>query len=188
MSKRKTPAREARCSVRGWARSRGVAPSTALRAAKSGRLTRDVRGQVDPATADAEWAATMPLRIDAATAGTRARGAPRRKPETTARRIYLRARLRRERVRLREVRARYRALKERLVPTARVLHGWRVYEQAARAVLERWPARVGPSLAEVRDSAESVRLLDSSVRDLLTELAALDNDATLLAEADRDLS
>jgi len=57
--------RDGTMSLRAWARSRQIPLSTAHKAVRSGRISRGPDGSIDPHVADAEWAGSMPLRIDA---------------------------------------------------------------------------------------------------------------------------
>ena len=50
--------------LRGWARSRGIASSTAHKAAQAGRLDRYPDGSVDAEVADRQWMERTRLRID----------------------------------------------------------------------------------------------------------------------------
>lgn len=50
--------------LREWSRSRRVPLSTAYKAVKSGRITRDPDGKIDPDRADREWAENTRPRID----------------------------------------------------------------------------------------------------------------------------
>ena len=52
-------------SLRAWAASRRIPLATAHRAVRTGRISRRPDGSIDPHVADAEWAGSMPLRIDA---------------------------------------------------------------------------------------------------------------------------
>src|SRR5436309_3326942 len=51
-------------SVREWARSRRIAPSTAAKAVKSGRISRRADGRVSPEVADREFLANTRRRVD----------------------------------------------------------------------------------------------------------------------------
>ena len=55
---------DGRMSLRAWARSRQVPPSTAYKAVQSGRITRDADGRLNPARADQEWMAKTRPRVD----------------------------------------------------------------------------------------------------------------------------
>lgn len=54
-------------SVSQWARSRGLAVSTAHKGVRSGRITRLPNGRLDPERADAEWRQNTRTRVDSPT-------------------------------------------------------------------------------------------------------------------------
>ena len=79
-------------SVSQWARSRGLAVSTAHKGVRSGRITRLPNGRLDPERADAEWRQNTRTRVDSPTlqvgGPTRPLWARRREPAAATEREH----------------------------------------------------------------------------------------------------
>jgi hypothetical protein len=162
-------------SIRAYARHRGVSDTAVHKAIRTGRITPEPDGTIDPVRADAQWAANT----EAPRAGTRQAAARVRVPEDGAPPAggtsLLQARTVNEVVKAQTNKVRLARLKGELVDRAQAIaHVFRL-ARAERDAWLNWPARVSAQLAArlTVDPHEMHIALEAAVREHLRELGEL---------------
>lgn len=167
-------------SIRAYARHRGVTDSAVHKAIRTGRITPEPDGTIDPASADAQWAQNTA----APKVGTRSSAPKVRVPEDggptgpalpSGGTSLLQAKTINEVVKAQTNKVRLARLKGELVDRAQAIaHVFRL-ARAERDAWVNWPARVSAQLAArlaVDPHAMHVAL-ESAVREHLQELAEI---------------
>ena len=161
--------RETRTSIRGWARAAGIPPSTALKAAREGRVTVGADGKVVPSVANRQFLGRTRIRVDS----PRPQGADAR-----AWAQYRAARTRREWARAELVRLAVEEREAGLVDRAEAVAAWTAACERMVRVLMALPARVGPQVAAMTEAADIMRLLEREVRATCDALSGWDEGHT----------
>ncbi len=168
-------------SIRAYARHRGVSDTAVHKAIRSGRITPEPDGTIDPHRADAQWAQNT----EAPKVGTRA-SAPRvRVTEETGAggpalpvggTSLLQARTVNEVVKAQTNKVRLARLKGDLVDRAQAIAHVFKLARAERGAWLNWPARVSAQLAArlAVDPHTMHVALEAAVRDHLQELAEIE--------------
>lgn len=165
-------------SIRAYARHRGVTDTAVHKAIRSGRITPESDGTIDPARADADWARNT----TAPPVGTRMPAPKVRVPETggdaalpAGGTSLLQARTVNEVVKAQTNKVRLARLKGELVDRPQAIaHVFKLARSERDAWLN-WPARVSAQMAaRLGVDAHTMHVaLDAAVREHLQELGEL---------------
>lgn len=169
-------------SIRAYGRHRGVSDTAVRKAIATGRITVDPDGSIDPARADAEWAANTTSGNAAAPArAARARSAPPVSVEESfpaqgrapAGNSYAQARTANEVLKAQHHKLRIAQLKGELIDRSQAMAQVFALARAERDAWLNWPARISSMLAaELGLDPHLVHVaLEREVRQHLTELA-----------------
>jgi len=166
-------------SIRAYARHRGVSDTAVHKAIRTGRVTPEADGTIDPLRADAEWARNS----EAPKAGTRAAAARVREAEDgssaqgppTGGTSLLQARTVNEVVKAQTNKVRLARLKGELVERSQAIAHVFKLARAERDAWLNWPARVSSQLAArlAVDPHLMHVVLEAAVREHLQELAEI---------------
>lgn len=165
-------------SIRAYARHRGVTDTAVHKAIRTGRITPEPDGTLDPVRADQEWAQNT----QAIQTGSRQRAvqvAPEDPPASGATAgggtSLLQARTVNEVVKAQTNKVRLARLKGELVDRAQVITHIFQLARTERDAWLNWPARIAaPMAADLGINSQTLHLaLDQAVRDHLKELGEL---------------
>ncbi|WP_223618905.1 elements of external origin [Lysobacter sp. ESA13C] len=168
-------------SIRAYGRHRGVSDTAVRKAIATGRITAEADGSIDPARADAEWAANTTSGNAVAPARlTRARSAPAVSIEESfaspgrpaAGNSYAQARTANEVLKAQHHKLRIAQLKGELIDRSQVMAQVFALARAERDAWLNWPARISSMLAAELDIDPHVLhvALERGVRQHLAEL------------------
>jgi len=172
-------------SIRAYGRHRGVSDAAVRKAIRTGRITAEPDGTIDPAKADRQWAAntesaqqrhplTQKLKpvpeaaLDAVRETLKEHGAP-----TAGSTTYMQARTANEVLKAQTNRVRLQRLKGELIDRAKALaHVFKLARMERDAWIN-WPSRVSSQMAaELGVDAHTIHVtLERYVREHLSELA-----------------
>jgi len=167
-------------SIRAYARHRGVTDTAVHKAIRTGRITPEADGTIDPDKADREWARNS----EAPKPGTRARAVKAAVPESAADppaglpaggTSLLQARTVNEVVKAQTNKVRLARLKGELVDRNQAIAHVFKLARAERDAWLNWPARISAQMAarlDVDPHAMHIAL-EASVREHLQELGEL---------------
>ncbi|ALN83053.1 hypothetical protein [Lysobacter antibioticus] len=173
-------------SIRAYGRHRGVSDTAVRKAIATGRITAEADGTINPARADAEWAASTRTRDPPLTAPSR----PVRARAATAANVddmasvapvagngggntYAQARTANEVLKAQHHKLRIAQLKGELIDRSQAMAQVFALARAERDAWLNWPARISSMLAAELDVDPHVIhvALEREVRQHLTELA-----------------
>lgn len=168
-------------SIRAYGRYRGVSDTAVRKAIATGRITAEADGTIDPARADAEWAAnTTSSNAVAPARPARARSAPAVSVEESfaapgrpaAGNSYAQARTANEVLKAQHHKLRIAQLKGELIDRSQVMAQVFALARAERDAWLNWPARISSMLAAELDIDPHVLhvALERGVRQHLAEL------------------
>jgi hypothetical protein len=172
-------------SIRAYGRHRGVSDTAVRKAIASGRINAEADGTINPARADAEWAASTrapdpPLAVPARQARTRAATAVEddmagMAPAGTksGSNTYAQARTANEVLKAQHHKLRIAQLKGELIDRSQAMTQVFALARAERDAWLNWPARISSMLAaELGLDPHTMHVaLEREVRQHLTELA-----------------
>jgi hypothetical protein len=171
-------------SVRAYARRRGVSHVAVLKAIRTGRISREADGTIEPAKADAEWdAQTQPTTRSKTKAGL-PKGASTETPAATtsataepeaapAGATFTQARTAHEIAKAQRTRIQVQRMKEEVVDRSRATALVFRLARQERDAWVNWPGRVAALMASELDVEPHAmqRVLEIHVRAHLAELA-----------------
>jgi len=167
-------------SIRAYARSRGVSDAAVRKAIKTGRVTPESDGTIDPARANREWVrntnvaqqrgATKAVPNEAISSVREALGEP--PAPTSGGTTFLQARTANEVLKAQTNKVRLARLKGELIDRAQALAQVFKLARAERDAWLNWPARVSAQMAaEIGVDGHRLHvMLERAVRTQLTEL------------------
>lgn len=174
-------------SIRAYARSRGVSDTAVRKAIKTGRVTLDADGTIDPDRADAEWQSNTDTAQQRKSIGAAQRPVPNEAiasvretlgdspAPATGGTTYLQARTANEVLKAQTNKVRLAKLKGELVDRAQAMaHVFKLARSERDAWLN-WPSRVSSQMAaELNvDSHRLHVMLEKAVRAHLAELGEM---------------
>lgn len=160
-----------RLSKRAYGKHRGVSEASVRKAIKTGRITPNADGTIDPRKADIEWERNTMHRKrspDKQTEGTE--GASFSSPST-----YLQAKTAHEVLKAQASKVKLQSLKGSLIDREKATHHVLALARAARDSWLNWPTRIAGTLAaELGIDEQALTLvLESPVREHLNDLGTL---------------
>jgi hypothetical protein len=150
-------------SIRGYAAYRGVSHKAVQKALRSGRISKESDGTIDPARADAGWERNTRLSVTAPVCST---GVQNENDE-----VYRKARAMSEFYEARKLKKKFDDLDAKLVSADEYKAECFAREQKLRDRLRILPKMLAPQIIKLTDFRDVVDLIDDAIRDALDDLS-----------------
>lgn len=157
-------------SMRAYARHRGVTHTTVMMAVRTGRISINADGKIDPVQADQEWAMSTDLTkpLNSVT-GSTAKGSQRKQTGSVALNFNA-ARAAHETYKARRAKLEFEQLAGKLVNAEDVRRRWFTAGRRVRDSIMTVADRVAPIVTGMNDSSEVHRIIANELRTALEEL------------------
>lgn len=174
-------------SIRAYARSRGVSDTAVRKAVKTGRVTLELDGTVNPERADAQWQSNTDTAQQRKSTGTSQKNVPNAAMSTarealgespspsTGGTTFVQARTANEVLKAQTSKVRLARLKNELIERSQAMaHVFKLARSERDAWLN-WPARISAQMAaDLNVDAHRMHItLEKAVRDHLLELGEM---------------